>query len=266
VDEIQQLVAQGVKEVVLIAQDLTSYGRDLPEKKGLLGLLKEIEEIEGLEWYRLMYNYPKFFTDELIDWLAQSKKFCRYIDMPLQHVSDPVLKQMKRPESSQEIIDLVGKLRERIPNLSLRTTLMVGFPGETDEDFEKLLRFVEDTQFDHMGAFTYFPEKGTPSAEFPNQIPDDIKQDRYAKLMSLQQKIQENRLKALGDLEIEVRIDANNGRTKRKFQYLGRHSGQAPEIDGITYIECATELAVGSLVRGRVKKIVAPYDLLVQVA
>lgn len=266
VDEIQQLVSQGVKEVVFIAQDLTSYGRDLPEKKGLLGLLQEVEQIEGLEWYRLMYNYPKFFSDELIAHLASSKKFSRYIDMPLQHSSDAVLKAMRRPESSQEIRELVAKLRSQIPGLFLRTTLMVGFPGETESDFEDLLSFVKEAEFDHLGAFTFFPEQGTPSAELANQIPQEVKEERYDRLMRLQQKIQEKKLEQLQTQDLEIRVDAFNGQTKLKFQYLGRHRGQAPEIDGVTYIESKLPLDIGSVVSGRVKKLVAPYDLLVEVA
>ncbi|MDB5037966.1 MAG: Ribosomal protein methylthiotransferase RimO, partial [Bacteriovoracaceae bacterium] len=181
VDEVKQLVAHGTKEVIFIAQDLTSYGRDVGTS--LLDLLKEVEKVEGLEWFRLMYNYPRFFTDELISFLKTSTKFCGYLDIPFQHISDPVLEKMKRPESSAEIKTLISKLRTALPNISLRTTVMVGFPGETQEDFEALLEFVKDTNFNHLGAFTYYREEGTPSFDLEGQLSDEVKQKRYHKLM-----------------------------------------------------------------------------------
>lgn len=154
VDEVRQLVENGTREVIFVAQDLTSYGRD--RGQSLLELLRSVDDIEGLKWFRLMYNYPRFFTDELIDFLARSKKFCGYLDIPFQHISDAVLQSMRRPESSAEIKSLIEKLRKSIPDLFLRTTVMVGFPGETDLDFEALKSFTRWAEFDHLGAFTYY--------------------------------------------------------------------------------------------------------------
>ncbi len=158
IEEVKTLVSAGTKEIIFIAQDLTSYGRDRKDGASLLSLIQKLEEISGLEWYRLMYNYPRFFSDELVDALAQSKKFSGYLDIPFQHISDRVLQAMRRPESSSEIKNLIAKLREKIPHLSLRTTLLVGFPGETEDDFDQLMKFVEETGFDHFGVFTYFRE------------------------------------------------------------------------------------------------------------
>lgn len=266
-DEVHQLVGSGVRELILIAQDLTSYGRDRPEKQGLFELLSELEKVEGLEWYRLMYNYPKFFHDDLIDLLSNSEKFTGYVDIPLQHISDRILRRMNRPEKSQEVRRLISSLRSRISKLSLRTTLMVGFPGETEADFLDLLDFVRESEFDHLGAFTYFPEQGTPSANFSDQIDQVVKEERYGRLMELQQGIQQEKLEAFRGTSLDVRVDSLSSESNRRgFRYLGRHSGQAPEIDGLVYLESAQALEIGSLVRAKVKDIVAPYDLLVKVS
>jgi len=263
VDEVRQLATSGVREVIFIAQDLTSYGRDLQEKKGLLDLLKAVEEVEGLSWYRLMYNYPKFFTDELIDWLAASEKFSGYVDIPLQHISRTVLKNMRRPETPHEIRDLIGKLRSKIPGLSLRTTLLVGFPGETEADFDELLEFIQEAEFDHMGAFPYYRETGTDSADRPDQLTELVKQERYGRLMALQSKIQEEKMERFKGRELQVIVDAPNGLGKAgKLQYLARHAGQAPEVDGLTYLESLQPLEIGSFVDCRVIKAVGSYDLL----
>jgi ribosomal protein S12 methylthiotransferase len=262
VDEVRQLVSHGTKEVVFIAQDLTSYGRDRSDGASLLSLLAEIEAVDGLEWYRLMYNYPRFFTDELIDLLASSRKFSGYLDIPFQHISDPVLKLMNRPESSQEIKSLVQKLRSRIPGIFLRTTVMVGFPGETDENFNDLLNFVRESSFDHLGAFTYWREEGTPSHDLPNQVEDEIKKRRYSLLMKSQQKLSKEKLKGFLGRVLDVRVDALSEAVKDGFVYRGRHRGQAPEVDGLTYVFSERKVPVGVVVKAEINKIVGDYDLL----
>lgn len=261
VDEVQQLVRHGTKEVIFIAQDLTSYGRDRADGASLLSLLKGVETIEGLEWFRLMYNYPRFFTDELIDFLSNSQKFSGYLDIPFQHISDNVLKLMKRPESRKEIYTLVDKLRAKIKNLSLRTTVMVGFPGETEENFDELLAFVREIEFDHLGAFTFWREPNTPSYDLPNQISDEVKAERYSRLMELQQKVQKSKLKKFIGSDLWVRIDGLSEKTRHGQVYIGRHGGQAPEIDGMTYVHSAHPIEIGSLVSVRIAKVMGDYDL-----
>ena len=262
VDEIDQLVSQGTQEIIFIAQDLTSYGRDLGDGTSLFELVKAVEKIEGLKWYRLMYNYPRFFSDELIDLLGASEKFSGYVDIPFQHISDSILKSMKRPESKADIYGLIKKLREKIPHLSLRTTVMVGFPGETEEDFQQLLDFIEEAQFDHLGAFTFWREEGTPSYDLPEQVSDDIKKDRYHRLMTLQKKIQKAKLKKRLGSVLPVMIDGFSEKTKQGFVYQGRHAGQAPEIDGVTYVVSDNEVQIGQILHVEVGKIIGDYDLL----
>lgn len=263
VDELKQLSNQGTKEVIFIAQDLTSYGRDLKDGTNLAKLLQEVENIEGIEWYRLMYNYPRFFTDELLEQLRNSDKFTGYLDIPFQHISDPILKHMKRPESSEEIYKLIERLRESLPDLSLRTTLMVGFPGESEADFEKLMSFVEKAQFDHMGAFPYYREQNTPSFDLEGQVEESVKQDRYQRLMALQEKLQEKNLrKKIGREEncmIDAFVEQNQDGT---WLYTGRSWAQAPEIDGITYIVSEVPLTAGEMVSVEMQKRIGSHDLL----
>jgi ribosomal protein S12 methylthiotransferase len=261
VDEIKQLVSSGTQEIILIAQDLTSYGRDLKNGTSLLKLLESVESVSGLRWYRLLYNYPRFFDDDLIDFLASSEKFCGYLDIPFQHSSDPILKLMKRPETGAQIRELIAKLRNRLPHLSLRTTLMVGFPGESDFDFRNLLEFVRESEFDHMGAFTYFREKDTPSHDLPNQIADSLKQERLDELMTLQAKIQKKKLSRVIGERSDVMVDAFAESTKSGLLYRGRHAGQAPEIDGLTYILSPGSLEIGEIYPVEMKKVLGHYDL-----
>ncbi len=262
VDEVKQLVAHGTKEIIFIAQDLTSYGRDRSDGTNLLKLLEQVEEIADLKWFRLMYNYPRFFTKDLISFLARSKKFARYLDIPFQHISDSILKSMKRPESSDEIKNLIHDLRAEIEGLSLRTTLMVGFPGETDDDFEQMMSFIEMAKFEHLGAFTYWREQGTPSHDLPNQVSDAVKAKRYDRLMKSQKKIQKALLKARFGETLEVMIDGFAEKTKAGIVYRGRHSGQAPEIDGMTYVLAEAPLEIGEIYSVEVNKILGDYDLL----
>ena len=261
VDEVQKLVENGVQEVILIAQDLTSYGRDRSDGASLLQLMQELEKIRLLKWVRLHYNYPRFFTDELIEFLSTSKVFSGYLDIPFQHISDRVLKQMRRPESSAEIKSLVEKLRSRIPNVSLRSTFMVGFPGETDQDFEELVDFVKWAELDHLGTFKYCREEGTPSHDFDNQVPEKVKDERFHKLMLLQKSIQKRKLRSQLDTSRLVVIDAFSEKTKQGLVYVARHSGQSPEIDGVTYVLSDTELKSGQFVQVQLVKIMGDYDL-----
>lgn len=260
-DEVRQLADQGVKEIILIAQDLTSYGRDRRDDTSLLKLLEGIEKVEGIKWVRLLYNYPRFFTEELIEFLAQSEKFTRYLDIPFQHISDPILKQMRRPESSKEIYTLIETLRDKIPNIFLRTTLMAGFPGETEEDFDHLLRFVEEVGFHHLGAFTYWREEGTPSWDLPNQVPENVKLERHHRLMMLQKSVQKKLLKNLVGKEMDVVIDGLAEKTKEGYLYRGRHQGQAPDIDGMTYVFSQSSFNCGQILSARAVKMVGDYDL-----
>lgn len=264
VDEIEQLVQKGTKEILFIAQDLTSYGRDLKNGTNLLKLLQEVEKIEALKWYRLLYNYPRFFDDALIEHLAQSEKFSGYLDIPFQHISDSVLRRMRRPESSEEIRNLIEKLRNRLPKLSLRSTLMVGFPGESEQDFKELLEFVEETKFDHLGAFRFYREPDTRAYDLPDQIPEEVKEERFERLMRLQAQIQSKCLKSRIGEELDLMVDGLGEKTREGFIYRTRHWGQAPEIDGLTYLISRQTLKVGNFVRAKISRVVGDYDLSAQ--
>ena len=209
-----------------------------------------------------MYNYPRFFTDEFIEHLAASKKFSGYLDIPFQHISDSVLRMMRRSETSKDIKNLIHQLRTKLPHLFLRTTLMVGFPGETEEDFEALLRFIQETKFDHMGAFTYFREEGTPSFDFSHQLPEAVKEKRYDCLMKEQKKIQKQNLKQMIGTVMDVRLDSASEKSGRGWLYHGRHRGQATEVDGLTYVFSEKWLELGKIVNVRIEKIIGDYDLM----
>lgn len=263
IDEIEQLAQLGTQEVLLIAQDLTSYGRDRKDGASLVSLVRRMAKIDGLAWFRLMYNYPRFFTDDLIDALAEAPNFTGYLDIPFQHFSDPVLKTMRRPESSKEILELIDKLKTRLPRLSLRTTLMVGFPGESDLDFQRLLSFIKEEHIDHFGAFTFYREPNTPAFDLPNQVREEVKKERMHELMMLQKKILRKKLSQnwVGK-ELEVMIDGLGEQTRHGQVYRARHWGQAPEIDGVTYVVSDQELAIGSFVSVKIEKRVGDYDLI----
>jgi len=262
-EEIESLAKMGTKEIVFIAQDLTSYGRDRKDDASLKGLLAGVAKIEGIEWFRLMYNYPRFFTQDLIDVLAKAPNFSGYLDIPFQHISDRVLKAMKRPESSQEIRDLIKNLRASLPQLSLRTTFLVGFPGETEADFKELLEFVEEAGIDHYGVFTFYREPNTPAYDLPDQVEEDVKQDRLHRLMVLQKKILRKKLtQTWVGSETKVMIDGLGEKTRHGQVYRARHWGQAPEVDGVTYVMSELPLEVGEFVAVKVEKRVGDYDLL----
>ncbi len=239
-DEASQLVVNGVKEIILIAQDTTKYGIKLYGEYRLPALLKELCKLEKLEWIRLFYCYPDKVTDELIDVIANEDKVCSYIDIPLQHCNSDILKAMNRSGSYDELKALINKMRSRIPDLSLRTTFMVGFPGETYEQFEELCRFVKEIKFDKMGCFEYSAEEGTPAAELVNQIDADVKSKRSEILMDIQysvtEKVNENRIGKVYRAVIDEITDGG---------YIGRSYLDSPEIDSGIIINCKNNLNVG---------------------
>jgi ribosomal protein S12 methylthiotransferase len=231
--EAEELICAGVVELNIIAQDTTSYGRDLKMKSGLPALLREFEKITGLAWLRLMYLYPTGIDNELVDAIAQSEKVVRYLDIPLQHVNDKILKAMRRPDKKDKLRRLIEDLRLAMPDIVLRTTLIVGFPGETDRQFEELLDFVKWARFDALGCFKFYPESGTAAAKLPGQVPDQIKQQRFDELMLTQQKIAftENEKRIGSKLTCLVDSVDSDGFGR------GRYYGQAPDIDSVCIIK-----------------------------
>ncbi len=227
VTEVRELAADGVKELILVAQDTTYYGMDLYGEVRLVELLRRLESVEGIDWIRLMYLYPINFTDELIDTIAGSSKIVPYLDLPLQHVSDAVLKRMQRRVNRRQTVELVQKLRERIPNVVLRTTFIVGFPGETDEQFQELTQFVEETRFERLGVFTYSLEPGTPSVKLEGHLPEAVKTARRDELMASQQQIAFDFAESLLGYELDVMIDS----AEEDGRFIGRTFADAPEID-----------------------------------
>jgi ribosomal protein S12 methylthiotransferase len=232
-DEAAELVSAGVVELNIIAQDTTNYGRDLKIKNGLAELVKELEKIAGLTWIRLMYLYPAGITKQLIETITESEKIVHYFDIPIQHINDRILKDMHRPDTKKSICSLIENLRTTIPDAVLRTTLIVGFPGETDRQFNELLDFVKSTEFDALGAFKYYPESGTVAAGMPGQVPDKIKRQRLKELMLTQQKISFARNKNRIGSELTCIVDS----AKMKSAARGRFYGQAPDIDSICLVK-----------------------------
>jgi len=257
-EEARRLVGGGVKELNLIAQDITVYGSDLPGGVNLETLLKELVQIAGLRWIRLLYSYPGGITDGVIQMIKTEEKICKYLDIPLQHISDPVLTRMNRRSSESQIRDLIGKLRSEIPDIALRTSLIVGFPGETDEDFKKLCHFVETTQFDRLGVFCYSKEEGTPAAEMPDQVTERVKRERYKKLMQLQARLSFKRNRRLMDTIEEVIVEGISEESDLLLK--GRSSRQAPDIDGMVYITSG-QANVGDIVRLKITDS-SDYDLI----
>ncbi|PKL82155.1 MAG: 30S ribosomal protein S12 methylthiotransferase RimO [Ignavibacteriae bacterium HGW-Ignavibacteriae-3] len=225
--EAASLAKQGIKELVIIGQDTTDYGIDLYGKRNLAELLHNLSLIEGIEWIRLLYVYPSHFPDELIKEIADNPKICKYIDVPLQHISDPVLKSMRRGITKRRTIELLNTLQEKIPGLTLRTTFIVGYPNETDIEFEELCEFVKDIKFDRFGVFTYSVEENTPSFILGDQISREVKEERKAVLMEIQKEISEEKNRALIGKRIRVVIDSLDG-----DYYIGRSERDAPEVDG----------------------------------
>ena len=233
-EEVKQLAQKGYEELIIIAQDTTKYGIDIYGKTRLAELLSEISKIDGIKWIRFLYSYPETITDELIEVVKENDKICKYFDIPLQHISDPVLKRMNRKSNEESIRKLILKIRKEIPDVILRTSLIVGFPGETKEDFQKLYGFVKETKFDKLGVFMYSKEDGTPAEKLPNQIHGNTKKARHNKIMSIQQEISRKNLKNRIDKEYEVLIE---NITFDKKYLVGRTKMDVPDMDGVVYIK-----------------------------
>ena len=246
--EAKALAESGIKELIVVAQDTTRYGEDTTGKLLLPQLLRDLNALEGIQWIRVMYLYPNNFTDELIEAFATLDKVCKYIDIPLQHASDRLLDSMNRFDTREQVETLLNKLRTRIPGITIRTTFIVGFPGETEEDFEELKDFVEKQRFENAGVFQYSQEEGTVAGEMENQIAPEIKENRYHELMALQAGIAEEIHQEREDVELDVLVE---GFDEDKLAY-GRSTHEAPDIDGTIFIENAEGLAVGDMVRVRI--------------
>ena len=254
----EDMAEQGVKELILVAQETTVYARDLYGKKSLHILLKKLCEIRGIRWIRILYCYPEEIYDELIETIRDEKKICHYLDIPIQHASDRILKRMGRRTSKQELIDIVGKLRREIPDIVLRTTLITGFPGETEEDHEELKEFVDEMEFDRLGVFTYSPEENTPAAEMSDQVPEEVKEERRDELMELQQEISYDRGQDRIGQELLVMIE---GKVADESAYIGRTYGDAPKVDGYIFVQTGELLMTGDFAKVRVTGALE-YDLI----
>ncbi len=254
----EDMAEQGVKELILVAQETTVYGKDLYGKKSLHILLKKLCEIKGIRWIRILYCYPEEIYDELIETIRDEKKICHYLDIPIQHASDRILKRMGRRTSKQELIDIVGKLRKEIPDIVLRTTLITGFPGETEEDHEELKEFVDEMEFDRLGVFTYSPEEDTPAAEMADQIPEEVKEERRDELMELQQEISYDKGQDRIGQELLVMIE---GKVADESAYIGRTYGDAPKVDGYIFVQTGELLVTGDFAKVRVTGALE-YDLI----
>ncbi len=254
----EDMAEQGVKELILVAQETTVYGKDLYGKKSLHILLKKLCEIRGIRWIRILYCYPEEIYDELIETIRDEKKICHYLDIPIQHASDRILKRMGRRTSKQELIDIIGKLRKEIPDIVLRTTLITGFPGETEEDHEELKEFVDEMEFDRLGVFTYSPEENTPAAEMADQVPEEVKEERRDELMELQQEISYDKGQDRIGQELLVMIE---GKVADESAYIGRTYGDAPKVDGYIFVQTGELLMTGDFAKVRVTGALE-YDLI----
>ena len=253
-----QMAEKGVKELILVAQETTMYGTDLYGKKSLHILLQELCKIQGIRWIRILYCYPEEIYDELIQTMKEEKKICHYLDRPIQHASDRILKRMGRRTTKQELINIVEKLRQEIPDIFLRTTLISGFPGETQEDHEELMEFVDDMEFDRLGVFPYSAEEDTPAAAMENQVPQEIKEARRDELMELQQEISyEKGQERIGQV-LTVMIE---GQVSGESAYIGRTYGDAPKVDGYIFVQTGELLMTGDFVKVRVSGAME-YDLI----
>jgi len=257
-EEARQLADQGVQELILIAQDTTAYGEDLKDGTNLEKLLRVLARVDGVRWIRILYSYPRarYFTDGLLETMAQEKKICPSLDLPIQHVEDEILKRMGRRVRSSEIRNLIHKIRIFLPHVSLRTSLIVGFPGERQDQFQVLLDFVKEVAFDHLGAFKYSAEKGTPASRLSNQIPERVKEERLRKLMNLQKKISLKKYRSLVGETMEVLVESAGG---SQGKVKGRLQTQAPEIDGGVFLEGRAH--PGDWVEAQIIK-AFPYDVL----
>lgn len=250
--EAKDLADRGVKELVVIAQDTTRYGQDLYGKLRLAELLRDLNDIPGLKWIRVLYSYPNTFTDELIEAYATLPKVCHYVDLPLQHASDRLLHAMRRRDKLEETKSLLKKLRDRIPDIVIRTTFIVGFPGETEEDFAILKEFVAEQKFENAGVFQYSREENTAAAAMPDQIPENVKQNRYDELMAMQAGISEESHRAMEDRELEVVVEGYEEGEENLA--VARSYREAPDIDGSIFVENAPGLKPGDFIRVRIEQ------------
>jgi len=255
-DEARAMADDGVKEIILIAQDTTYFGHDKGERE-LARLLHKLGRLGGVEWIRLLYSYPMQFSEAIMDAIASEEKICKYVDLPVQHVSDDILKRMKRRCTGDDIRRTINGLRQRIPGITLRTSLIVGFPGETDRQFDELLQFVEATEFDRLGVFTFSAEEGTPSASMPDQVSQKVMEKRKSAIMKAQKKISRKKLSKLKGTVQRVMVDGLSRETELLLE--GRTQGQAPDIDGVVYITEGSAQP-GDIVTVKVEK-VHDYDL-----
>ena len=256
--EAEELAEQGVKELILVAQETTLYGKDLYGEKSLSMLLRELCKINGIRWIRILYCYPEEIDDALIQVMKEEKKICHYLDLPIQHANDTILKRMGRRTSKQQLKKIVRKLRQEIPDIALRTTLITGFPGETQEQHEELMEFVDEMEFDRLGVFTYSPEEDTPAAEMSDQISEEVKEDRQAELMELQQDIVFDQAEDMIGQEVLVMIE---GKVADENAYVGRTYKDAPNVDGLIFINTDEELMSGDFAKVKVTGALE-YDLI----
>ncbi len=258
IEEAKKLAEEGVKELILVAQETTLYGKDLYGRKSLPELLKKLCEIPGLYWIRILYCYPEEITDELIETIKNEKKICNYLDIPIQHASDDVLRRMGRWTNEEHLKTVIGKLRESIPDIALRTTLISGFPGETQEDFEELYRFVNEMEFDRLGVFTYSAEEDTVAADMPDQIPEEVKAARRDELMQLQQAIAFEKNEDMPGKIMTVMVE---GKVADEDVYVTRTYRDAPGVDGYLFLKTTARLVSGDFVKVIVTD-VNEYDLI----
>ena len=258
IEQAKEMAEEGVKELILVAQETTVYGTDIYGKKSLHILLKELCKIKGIRWIRVLYCYPEEIYDELIQTMKEEKKICHYLDLPIQHASDGILKRMGRRTSRAQLIETIEKLRREIPDIALRTTLITGFPGETQEQHEELMDFVDQMEFDRLGVFTYSPEEDTPAASMPDQIPEEVKEERQAELMELQQDIVFDQAEDRIGEELLVMIE---GKVADENAYVGRTYRDAPNVDGLIFVNTSEELMSGDFARVKVTGS-ADYDLI----
>ena len=258
VTQAKEMAEEGVKELILVAQETTVYGTDIYGKKSLHILLKELCKIKGIRWIRVLYCYPEEIYDELIQTMKEEKKICHYLDLPIQHASDAVLKRMGRRTSKAQLVEIIEKLRKEIPDISLRTTLITGFPGETQEQHEELKDFVDEMEFERLGVFTYSPEEDTPAATMSDQIDEEVKEDRQADIMELQQEIVFDQAEDMIGKEVLVMIE---GKVADENAYVGRTYRDAPNVDGLIFVNTDEELMTGDFAKVKVTG-AAEYDLI----
>ena len=257
-EEAADLAEQGVKELILVAQETTLYGRDIYGEKSLHKLLRELCRIKGIRWIRILYCYPEEIDDNLIQVMKEESKICHYLDLPIQHANNEILKRMGRRTSKEQLIAIIEKLREAIPDITLRTTLITGFPGETKEQHEELMEFVDQMEFDRLGVFTYSPEEDTPAAEMPRQVPEEVKEERQAEIMELQQEIAFEQAEDMIGREVLVMIE---GKVADEDAYVGRTYKDAPNVDGLIFVNTDEELMSGDFARVKITGALE-YDLI----